>query len=217
MKCSEFAALLDKIEGVGRAYRAPSQAGVLPRLRALFEIAPSNALSVILKSLVSQQGVAVAQDPELSIDTALRVLKAGHGLLAPFGKPATAKDLDAVIAALEPHRDAELDELVAAISKQLSAPNSKSASTGSARQDVVRAWNKRLEEVLGDDEGFQQAYGALKQDKTINAAEVIAIAKVFAHATVKSRPAGLKKILSRHTNLMVSRAKEAATAGRVAG
>ncbi|WP_155831252.1 MULTISPECIES: hypothetical protein [unclassified Hyphomicrobium] len=78
-------------------------------------------------------------------------------------------------------------------------------------------YSRRLEEALGDEEGFNAIYAAIESDKELNAAEISAIAKKFTSASPKSRPAALKKILARHQAIMTSRAKSAATAGRIAG
>jgi hypothetical protein len=85
------------------------------------------------------------------------------------------------------------------------------------RTEVVSSYVRRLEQALGDEQGFLAVYGQLELDASVQANEVAAIAKLFSQASAKSRPAALKKILARHQSLMTSRTKAAATGGRIAG
>lgn len=69
-----------------------------------------------------------------------------------------------------------------------------------------------LEATIGQD-GFA---GAFRQAEQLSRADVIALAMEFASVTVRSRKAALRKIWSRHQEVVVFQAKRRATAGRVA-
>jgi hypothetical protein len=85
------------------------------------------------------------------------------------------------------------------------------------REEVVRRYQNALEQALGDEEGFAAVLGRLRADAEVKVPEAVALAKRFAFASTTTRAAALKKIEARHQSLMTSRAKAAATAGRIAG
>lgn len=136
-------------------------------------------------------------------------------MLAGVAKPAILTELRALNAAFERHEGLEVSELIRAIA----AKNSSSSKTPplQAREEIVRKYAAALESCLGDDPGFNTVYSALERDCEVQQAEAIALAKRFAFASTKTRPAALKKIWARHQSLIISRAKSAATAGRIAG
>lgn len=92
-----------------------------------------------------------------------------------------------------------------------------SSKAREVRPDVVQAYVRKLEVTLGDDDGFRAEMSRLEADMSLIVKEIAQIAKTFAHSTAKTRAPALKAIWARHQNLMTSRAKSAATAGRIAG
>jgi hypothetical protein len=94
---------------------------------------------------------------------------------------------------------------------------SKKSAPPSIRSDIVSQLSRQLEDALGDEIGFPSLFSELESRKDIRPKEMIAIAKQFVGAATSSRATALKKIYSRHQALIISRAKSAATGGRVAG
>lgn len=215
MKCSEFKVVIERIAELYVATGARSQHEQLIGLLPIFDLMPTKSVADFEKCirLVASRP---ADSVDASIQPAVQILEAAEGLLARFGKPAAAKDLSTFVASLKAHQNTGIDSLIAAASAHLTGKK-KSRAPLPPRNDIVSGYSKRLEQALGDDECFKQEYSKLETDKNVQANEIIALAKLFAHASVKSRPAALKKILSRHESLMVSRAKAAATGGRIAG
>lgn len=144
-------------------------------------------------------------------------LSAMARLLRKAGAASASKDIEALSNALNMKRRSSLRALLDAIAQ---APTKKSrAKAGAATvvEDVVKKHVRRLEQALGDDVGFNTAMADLEADPQVGKGEIAAIAKRFAFATATSRVAALKKIHARHDALMTSRARSAATAGRIAG
>ena len=100
---------------------------------------------------------------------------------------------------------------------QPSATAPSKQKTLEVNPDVLQRHRRALEQALGDESGFTVAFRTLEADPNVHTQELVALAKLFAFANVKSRAAALKKIWARHQTLMTSRAKAAATAGRIAG
>ena len=176
---------------------------------------PSKSVSDLSKWL-SNTPIAEATH-EATVGQVVKILIAVCGLFESFGKPAVTKDLDAFLAALRRHSGTDISLLTEKAAQRSLRGASASRSPKPVRSEVVALYVRRLEQALGDDRGFLAVYGQLQMDGEVKTNEIIAIAKQFSEATVKSRPTAMKKILSRHQGLMVSRAKSAATAGRIAG
>jgi len=142
-------------------------------------------------------------------------------LLSICGKPAAVKDLTEFSAALAELTTADPSELISivrqayALNRQQRKP--PAAKNAPIRPQIVAVYLRKLEVALGDDTGFKSEMAALEQDKELTSPEVLAIAKQFSLKISKSKSTALKNIWARHKNLMISRAKSTATAGRIAG
>ncbi len=97
----------------------------------------------------------------------------------------------------------------------LNAPKASKQIAVEARPEVVRAFVKRLDECLGD-EDFSVPYRELENDSAISNAEVVAIARTFTGKKPTSRSKALQAIWARHHALLVSQAKSESRGGRSA-
>ena len=138
-----------------------------------------------------------------------------------FAKPALQKDIAALNDALTKFSDQELSEIANLLKertyKLTKSKKSKEKIDPALVLEAVNRHCRRLEEALGDDVGFQSVVADIERDQLIRVKELKQIAKNFAGSAGKDRAGALSKISSRHDALMSSRAKSAATAGRVAG
>lgn len=153
-----------------------------------------------------------------TISPSLETLAATINVMKHAGASAAAKDVATLHAALAPLTGVSPDVLLEWVAQNAASGKGKSKSIEEPPDArIVSAYVRRLEEALGDERGFHEVFTKLQNDASVRLGELKAIAKQFAFAGVKSRPAALKKIHSRQDALMTSRAKSAATAGRIAG
>ncbi len=215
MKCSEFKMLLER----GIAFRSPAfGAEDETWARDLFpalDLSRNQSVRNLAKgiSLVTPIGGAEGS-PVAHLCAFLGALAL---LLANQAKTSTVQEIRELELALRPHAQSSLKVLVGELFKSKTAKASKPNQTAPIRDDVVARYSRRLEEALGDDEGFNSVFAALEGDNELSAGEITAIAKKFANSAAKARSAALKKIFARHQAIMIGRAKSAATAGRIAG
>ena len=213
MKCSEIVDILERIEDF-YAFAGFDAPRAVTNFKTLMAAVPVASVAQFTKRL----GTLPTNTPrEGAIDVSEIVLFAGvlASFLASAGKPAILKDFTQIVAVLKRHEFIDANTLSAPATKP-KAP-AKSRKPEPARADVVQAHLRALEQSLGDDAGFTSALHALDADPQVRTAEFVALAKLFAFAPVKSKASALKKIRGRHETLMTSRAKAAATAGRIAG
>ena len=211
MKCHEFKSLLGRAIAFRSASSEPWQEAFFSILDAKPDL-PIKSLAKAIASTTPTNGANGSQISELN--SFLQLLAA---LLHDQVKIGTFKELQDLTTALRKHSGSDL----LALSNNLTASSkpirkSKREPTP-VRDEVVLRYFRRLEDALGDDAGFISVYGALEADEQLSAEEIAAIAKKFTSAAPKGRSAALKKILARHQAIMVSRAKSAATGGRIAG
>ena len=76
--------------------------------------------------------------------------------------------------------------------------------------------NGSLEEALGDELRFAEAFQALKNDKLVTHAEAKRLSKAFAKEAAKSKSVAFDLIWARHAALVGSRARQQANTGRTA-
>ncbi len=137
-------------------------------------------------------------------------------LVSDVAKPAIASDLKAFLKFATDTRglDSSMFLTAARVAKR---PAARERAEVPVRIDVVQKINRALEQSLGDDAGFNDVIKQIEVPGAVTTPELLLLAKQFALASTKSRNAALKKIRGRHDALMISRAKSAATSGRVAG
>jgi hypothetical protein len=184
-------------------------------LNSLLRIAPDRTVAQLAKGLTT----IVPRSSEAALGRVSEAIAFSNGLqnaLSGITKTTIVADLATLSTSLAPHANSDLAELIADTQTVL-AGKKVSPAAAPIREEVVRAYNHALEQALGDDEGFALMLRRLQNDPQVKIPEVVALAKRFAFASTKSRAAALKKIQARHQSLMTSRAKAAATAGRIAG
>lgn len=220
MKSAEFSKQLGKAADLLKAVQGPANAALLRRLATLFEAVPTKAVSDVTKKLESLKfnNGSFLQTKVENITTVMQSLTEFVSSISPKFKA----DFELTAGLLAKFGHAPFDEFIERSLERLTAePVAKSTGQRGAANppntDLVDRYYRILESALGDDSGFRSAYARLEADREMRAPEVSALAKRFALASVKARPAALKKIFSRHQALMISRAAAAATAGRVAG
>jgi len=208
MKCDEIAEALERLEPLYTV----SHCGVpraLTNFKMLLQAASGTTASQFAKKL---DKLSTCAQSEEAIETEEIVIfaEALFAFLDRAGKPALLKDLKQLVTSIKPHGFINPDQLT-----QFRAASKPSAEP--VRSDLINAHHRSLEQSLGDEVGFTSAFRAVELDPNLRAVELIALAKQFSFAVVKSKSAALKKIWARHQALMTSRAKAAATAGRIAG
>jgi hypothetical protein len=217
MKCAELAR---HVEAVGQLVEVVGGSGTPAQtLFRLLGIMPQKTVAQIAKVL---QGHANGESEVPEVRRAAEFALAISSSMKGVAKAALINDFAALGGALGNMGGRAVEDLVGLISSGGSHANSRRASVGAApatdlREHLILRYHRLLEHALGDDPGFAEAYRAVETDQDMRAAEIIALAKRFAFATVKSRVAALKKIQGRHQALMISRAKTNATGGRLAG
>ena len=213
MKCSELSAIVSKVGSLVAA-TGGNVAGA-DDLNSLLRIAPDRTVAQLAKGLAT----VVPRSSEAALGRVSEAVAFSNGLqnaLSGMTKAAVVADLATLSTSLVPHANGDLAELIADTQTAL-AGKKVTPAAAPVREEVVRAYNHALEQALGDDEGFALVLRRLQNDPEVRIPEVVALAKRFAFASTKSRAAALKKIQARHQSLMTSRAKAAATAGRIAG
>lgn len=212
MKCSEFSKFIDDAQKICGVPASSNALDELVVIRQILALTPSKTVLLAAKQLVvHRDGLA-----QRGGSGQLSVLA---GFLQSYGKPAVAKDALAIadlLGDLDGNGLRVLAERAAATHTMTKSPNGK-GKDAPVRQELVARYNRRLEETLGDDPGFNAVVAQLESDASITGSEYAALTKSFCLKTSKTKVAALKNIRARHQNLMTSRAKSAATAGRIAG
>lgn len=217
MKCAELAG---HIEAIGRLIEGLGGSSEPVRsLCSILGVMPQKTVVQIVKLLPSQMADEVAA-PE--VRRVMQFVQSVSAELKNTIKPAVVSDLSLLGGALGNVGSRSVEEVVGLLSAAQPQRSSLRASgspapTPELREDLVLRYYRLLEQTLGDDPGFAEAYRTVEVDKDMRVGELVALAKRFAFASVKSRNAALKKILGRHQALMTSRAKTQATGGRLAG
>lgn len=222
MKCGDFRSqVLVPAAELLKAGNSIPEAQALHELAALFEILPSSTVANVVKRLKNLGLPEVFSSGKKAADC-LVLLSALSSFLKKIAKQPAAKDVDLVHDLLRGYAEAPLEAITLAANEALtSPPKAKKATTKAPkkplREDLVERYLRRLEEALGDDPGFAEVYGRLSADPDMGSAELALLAQRFSLKKPRGRDAALKSILGRHQALMTSRARSAATAGRIAG
>jgi hypothetical protein len=211
MKCSELSSIINKFSGFVAAAGGRKEGA--DSLNSLLQLAPTRTVAQLAKVLLTTASSSHSTGNEIA--DAISFANELHNALSGIAKAAVLTDLQAISGALDLHVNNEMQQLIS--NTQIALSGKKVTEIAPVREKVIRAYNHELEVALGDDDGFASVIKRLQDDLDIRKSEILALAKRFAFATVTSRAAALKKIQARHQSLMTSRAKAAATAGRIAG
>lgn len=217
MKKSDAESLLSDLIKHASALGNPTVSQCLNEVWHLSKVLPGTKFVNAFK-LLPTLAIEHSVENGLTAHQCAAVLTPYAALIRVVGKSAVAVALEEVASVLRVLDEARMNQLVLSAA-QLAAPGKGKAKTpkGPPNEQIVSRYNKLLEEALGDDPGFSSVLGKLESDEAVSVDELIEIAKRFAAASTKTKAAALKKIQSRHASLMTSRARSAATAGRVAG
>ena len=213
MKASELAEFIDGWTAV--VAPSPAAASGIQVLRTHLERSAQSTMASIIAKLKKVPSVP-AGDYEHSWEPVLDYFDPLLRFAGLYCKPALAKDTNALFTMLAGIRHADASRFIDAASQNRGNQRS-SATAAPVRIDIVQKYNRMLERALGDDSGFADAVVEINNPSILSTPELLLLAKQFALAPVKTRPAALKKIRARHEALMASRAKSSATGGRVAG
>ncbi|MDQ8700118.1 hypothetical protein [Hyphomicrobium sp. LHD-15] len=220
MKSTAFADRLEEVAELFAAGQATSASTALKTLVPIFRVLPAKSVTDVTKKL-TEHDFPSASFMQARVETIARLLPALEKFTAAIASKAIAADFAALTALLEKHKNASLDQFVAkateALAHSVAGKTKPTKAAKTLRTDLVEQYNKRLEEALGDDPGFRQIVSQLQHDAEMTSGEMAALAKRFAFSTAKGRDQALKKIMSRHQDLMIARAASRATAGRIAG
>ncbi len=220
MKSSEFAECLDNSADLLKVANATASAASLHQLSSIFRLAPTKKVSDIVAKLDAIE-IAGASFLQTKVDSVATIVSA-LSQLAVAMSARSQDDFKLVHALLKKSARTSLDDWIIRASDTLRAtteakPKRTKSGPKPLNSDLVERYFRMLETSLGDDPGFRSNFAKLEADPEMRSAEVSALAKRFSSASVKARPAALKKIFSRHQALMINRAAAAATAGRIAG
>jgi hypothetical protein len=217
MKSNEIALALSQFGDVLHVARAGSAESTVRQLTTLFEIAPSSKVADLLSKL--EKAVPTASEGSPYLSEASDIVTALAGFLNGRSKAPLVADLRLISGFLGRHERLQLPSLIAEASSALTKPV-KPVKPAKAvvplRQDLVARYSRRLEEALGDENGFASTFRELSSDTEVGKLEAAAIAKTFAGASGATKVAALKKIWARHHNLMTFRAKSQSRDGRSA-
>lgn len=213
MKCSEFIVLLDDLAVLYGNSDISASIDEIRMLRNILSLAPAKNVQALAKQLEPAKSALPVSDQPYPFVTSL-----AH-LLQTYGKPAVAKDAATLAGLVRGLDSAGICQLIErAIAKPRSSKSGATAQPKQAvRLDLIASFHRRLESTLGDDPGFKAVVAEIESDSSLTTAEFSVLSKDFSLKTANTRAAALKNIRARHQNLMTSRAKSAATAGRVAG
>jgi hypothetical protein len=142
-------------------------------------------------------------------------MKRVQALLRLAGKPAVTKDFAALLQIIDTRQQIEFSSPKNRSTPSAVRPRSASPAV-TTNVDLVDDYNRALINTLGVESDFPIVYDKLKTDMRMRVGELHELARRFAGTPGKSKAEALKKIWNRHQNLVVSRAKDRATAGRSA-
>jgi hypothetical protein len=221
MKGKEFADLLNELSAFLRCVDAREVAVELSMLARVFSLAPRREVGDLCSVLSGveppEHNNGLRTQEMLSLFPALRRL-----LKRAKADKGTLQDLDTFENALRAQKRASPKEVADAAIKKLreQAEGAKEEPTRpplpAQSDDLVDQYAMRLEASMRDGDKFNTVFEELKADTAIKRPEAIALAKRFAKETAKSRDHALKLIMTRHTALLGSRARQKATKGRTA-
>lgn len=208
MKSRDFAHILRQAAELSRETQ-PRQG--MNELANTFDQAGNATVAVTLKRAKS----AVGADEAVSTAPLLPTMSQVQNLLAVAGKPAVVNDFKELIRVLQQYPALVFAEPKAA-GRSTATPKARSAPTASLNTDLVHRYDSGLSAALGNETRFAALYSELQADSEMGPAELRELARKFAGAPGKSKAEALKKIWSRHQNVMMIQAKDRSTAGRSA-
>jgi hypothetical protein len=136
-----------------------------------------------------------------------------------LGKAPFAAALEHLRRFAEQHPSVAAQTIEAALNERAQALTQRSGGkrqTAGRDASIVPEYNRRLEEALGDEDGFAELLAQLEADKRLNASNLKQLAKLFTGNAERTKGDALEAIKARHRNLMDARAKQSFNAGQTA-
>jgi hypothetical protein len=125
------------------------------------------------------------------------------------------KDFECIIAGLEPFHAWSVEQFVTEATAHIQKPKPSTGIPSLSKAGIL-SYVHRLEEALGDDEGFRKVYSQLAKDRAVKADIAKEISRIFTKKAGKSKKDALGLIMRRHDNMMGARARSDATNNRTA-
>lgn len=215
MKSSALAKIL---ESYAKASLLPNSVEVWTGLASLLASAKNKEVAVLFQDLQSlevepqREGRFIAElVPEISPMQATAIA---------LGKAPVADALKAITLLIERCPAITVESLQAALAvraKVQSAKTSGSKRTAAVNDPtIVPSYNKRLEEALGHEQGFDDVMAALEADQRLKATDFKQLAKTFTGQAGRNKADSLEIIRARHLNLLDGRAKSEFNTGKTA-
>lgn len=218
--------LIDVLRPYAAVVAAHGDARLAVRMDAL-ENAWTPIMSWDIKDLLKR---AWPSDPlpevdEASVEEFRTALIRLQDVIKTVAKQDIVKDLSAIIGALEPHDQKDLDAFVRACRLALEAaqssparPRSSTASARPANEARVSGIVQQLKDTYKDATRFVPLFEQVSKDKTVTQVDMAAIATLFAYKTSSKtkRPESLSRIWLVHESYATSAAKSKFSGGKSA-
>lgn len=216
MKSKEIHAWLEAHINVLELGCSDGCATELRQLLSLFEIRETILIKDICGA-IERASPSVAQNEGVTVANINTIFDLMIKCTAPIASKTAKLNLKLLRETLHKHENLNLESLLNAISNVLNKTG-RIAQTQEADlgDTAVRDYVRRLEEALGDEQGFDEEYARLVGDKRIKAPDAKQIAKAFAGKSGRSKSDALGLIAARQQSLIGARAKADATGGRSA-
>jgi len=185
-------------------------------VRRLADLLTARSNSPVTEICKMLQAVKPGSGKEPSLGDLSGLLTAMADAACVFAKSVDAKDLRQFVAVIEEKREHSLDAFVQQATEALIKRSSRSVPSG-VSEEVLRSYLKRLEEALGDEQGFEEVYQQLQADTRLKAPDLKKLAKSFVGKSGKSKIDALGLIYGRHNSLISARGAAGSTGRRLAG
>jgi hypothetical protein len=214
MKPRDFGVVLTAFGEALDAAGARQAKHQLATFAAIFEVAPEASVAARVKRMASLPTLPTGGTPNLG-DLA-HIVAPLRKLFEKTAKAAVVADIETLTTLLRDRAATDLAAFARLATEPRPVRKSRKATTSSIREDLVADYGRKLEAHLGDQEAFASIYNELRSNNEIGKGELAVLAKQFAGASVRSKAEALKKIWNRYQQLLVFKAKAAATDGRSA-
>lgn len=185
----------------------------LRRLSDVLAIRPQHSVKDVCKAL---DKAATSHTGGEKVGPTAKLLRLLVDASCGFAKAADAADLKRFAASVEKHCATTLNDLASRASDALTPRDNRAVSSALSEVELS-AILRKLEEVLGDERGFDAIYRQVSTDSRIKTPEAKKLAKAFAGKSGRSKVEALGLIYKRHRSLMGAEPKANATGRRLAG
>lgn len=210
MKSSAFARTLTN-------YTNTSQQSSWSGLAKVFETGRSKPVADFIGELNGLAVRAAEGSPELrGLLSEIPIMRATAEAL---GKAPFAEALQCLEHFVRQHPSASALAIQSALdARARSQPRRTSSRRPTTPRDpaILSGYNRRLEQALGDDSGFEEVVSDLMADRNLSAADFKQLAKLFTGRLGRNKADAVEAIKARHRNLMDARAKQRFNAGQTA-